>query len=290
MNMPQHRSKAPRWISKPLAPIGLGLSKLGSFSHAQPKASAALIGGALDLGVNLFDTADIYGQGQSEQVLGLALRHRREQAIICTKVGYRLSKRLKWAAKIKPILRPVIRSFIGSSSRAGSALSEMRQSAISQEFGKAYLSGAVDDSLRRLQTDYVDLLLLHSPPPNALLDEAWDTLLGLKQAGKILAIGVSARTLEDAMLFAVSPHSDVLQVPFTQSGDQFSALCALATQNNKGLIVRELFTGIRPMDAHSRSQALRRPFQYSNVDAVIVGTGNLDHLRENAAALSESAN
>src|SRR5690348_1126617 len=96
--------KQKSWTSLPASPVALGLSRLGSFSNSDDtRSSDELIRGALALGVNVFDTADIYGQGDSEKQLGSALRGRRQEALICTKIGYVLSRNLRLAARLKPL-------------------------------------------------------------------------------------------------------------------------------------------------------------------------------------------
>jgi aryl-alcohol dehydrogenase-like predicted oxidoreductase len=109
--------------------------------------SIATVQAALDVGVNLFDTAEGYGSGDSELVLGRALEGRRHQAVIATKV-----------------------------SRSNLSGDEVRQ--------------ACERSLRRLNTDYIDLYQIHWPSRTVPLEETMEALEGLREQGKVRAIGV----------------------------------------------------------------------------------------------------
>ena len=105
----------------------------------------AVANAALDAGINFFDTAEGYNDGRSEEALGIALKYRRQEALIGTKT-----------ADINP----------------------------------ATLSKQVENSLGRLQTDYIDLYMIHWPDPKYPADEIFETLTQLKTEGKIRAIGV----------------------------------------------------------------------------------------------------
>ena len=138
--------------------IGFGTWELGGDYGAIVKQEAdAAIHRALDLGVTLFDTAPAYGQGRSEEVLGQALGPRRKDVILVTKVGVTWDENDNWF-------------FEGS------------RESIFQE---------VEDSLRRLQTDYIDLLLVHRPDLQTPLPEVVSALDGIRRSGKARHIGVS---------------------------------------------------------------------------------------------------
>ncbi|UXU89801.1 aldo/keto reductase [Burkholderia sp. S-53] len=110
----------------------------------------------LDAGVNLFDTADVYSDGESERVLGAAIRGRRDQVLISTKTGLPTGD---------------------GPNDAGTS--------------RARLVRAVDDALRRLDTDYIDLLQLHAFDAGTPVEEVMSTLDDLVRAGKLRYIGVS---------------------------------------------------------------------------------------------------
>jgi aryl-alcohol dehydrogenase-like predicted oxidoreductase len=111
---------------------------------------------SLDVGVNFFDTADVYDRGVAEEILGRALKGRRDEVILATKVNNPMSD--------DPNHR-------GNSRR--------------------WIMTAVEDSLRRLQTDWIDLYQIHRPDPATDIDETLGALTDLIRAGKVRAIGTS---------------------------------------------------------------------------------------------------
>ena len=143
--------------------VGLGCNNLGRPGTASESAAgaAALVGAALDSGITLFDTADIYGArfGLSEELLGAALQGRRDEAIIATKFGHTgvAGDRPSWQDK-------------GS---------------------RRYIRLAVEDSLRRLRTDHIDLYQLHTPDPHTPIEETLAALDELVREGKVRYLGSS---------------------------------------------------------------------------------------------------
>jgi len=132
--------------------VGLGCNNFGWRIDAD--ASAAAVNAALDAGINFFDTADIYGAGQSEEFLGRALGARRGEALIATKFGMKMDEQRRGA-------RP------------------------------EYVRQAAEDSLRRLGTDRIDLYQLHQPDAQVPIAETLGALDGLVRAGKVREIGCS---------------------------------------------------------------------------------------------------
>ncbi|WP_394331215.1 aldo/keto reductase [Flavobacterium akiainvivens] len=119
----------------------------------------SIIARAIDGGINLFDTADLYDKGLNERFLGKALKGRRQEVLISTKVGNQWrpdGKGWDWNPR------------------------------------KAYILQAVDESLRRLQTDYIDLYLLHGGTLQDPIDETIEAFERLVEAGKIRAYGLSS--------------------------------------------------------------------------------------------------
>jgi aryl-alcohol dehydrogenase-like predicted oxidoreductase len=139
--------------------IGLGTWAIGGWmwGGSDDEQSIATIHRALDAGITLIDTAPVYGQGHAEEIVGRALKGRRDQAVIATKVG------LEWDAQ-------------GNVRRNSSA---------------ARIEQEVEDSLRRLQTDRIDIYQVHWPDPATPIDETAKAMERLFKAGKIRAIGVS---------------------------------------------------------------------------------------------------
>src|ERR1700683_5244033 len=127
---------------------------------------------SLDAGVNFIDTAPAYGLGLSERVVGEAIRGRRDKVILATKCG------LVWHTT------------------KGRFFADQNGSSIHRYLGAESIRYEVEQSLRRLETDYIDLYLTHWQDPTTAIRETMSTLLDLKKEGKIRAIGVSNCTVD----------------------------------------------------------------------------------------------
>ncbi|MFC1899686.1 aldo/keto reductase [Chloroflexota bacterium] len=134
--------------------VGLGTNAFGS--RADEQTSIKSIEQALELGVNFIDTAEIYTQGRSEEIVGKAIKGKRSEVIIATKFGHRGS--------------------ISPKERGGSRI---------------YMIKALENSLRRLNTDYIDLYYLHYPDTETPIEETLRTLDSLVRAGKVRYIACS---------------------------------------------------------------------------------------------------
>lgn len=173
--------------------FGLGCARIGGIFQADTGGFLDLLRAAWDTGINFFDTADMYSQGESESLIGRAFRGQRDRVIIASKAGYRLPTRRVVAARLKPFLRPAIRILRLRRER----LSSGARGSPTQDFSANYLRQAVEGSLRRLRTDYLDLLQLHSPTADVVERGDWQgTLEALQRAGKIRYYGVSCDTTE----------------------------------------------------------------------------------------------
>jgi aryl-alcohol dehydrogenase-like predicted oxidoreductase len=150
--------------------IGLGTWSIGGWMWGGTDEQQALrtIRAALDHGIRLIDTAPVYGFGHAEEVVGKALAQygKREDIIIATKVG------LEW-----------------------------RGDEVFRNASRARIMKEIDDSLRRLRTDYIDLYQVHWPDPLVPIEETAAAMYQLYQQGKIRAIGVSNYSLEQMNVF-----------------------------------------------------------------------------------------
>jgi aryl-alcohol dehydrogenase-like predicted oxidoreductase len=140
--------------------VGLGCNNFGG--RLDPDQTAAVVRAAIAAGINFFDTADIYGGTKSEEYLGRALRDVRKSVVIATKFGM--------------------------------ALDQDRQGA-----SPAYVRRALEDSLRRLGTDVIDLYQLHRPDPKVPIADTLGALEDLVRAGKIREIGSSNFSAEQIL-------------------------------------------------------------------------------------------
>lgn len=192
--------------------IGFGCSRVGGVSAAGPKRTQVvkLLHEALESGINFFDTADAYAQGDSEHVLGEAFQHKRDRVILATKGGYIFEERVVTASPLQPA-RSVLDKIRGKVRQTLGAPAEFSR----QNFAREYLTRAVEGSLRRLRTDYIDLYQLHAPRTvDAQSGEAIDTLQRLQQQGKIRYFGVGLESLGDVLLWLGYSELASLQLPF----------------------------------------------------------------------------
>ena len=198
--------------------IGLGCVQLGSASATVPwREQVALVRRAVDVGVNLFDTADAYGSGSSERILGKAVAGRRGDVTIATKGGYvfrpRSSLEQRARRGIVTVQRRTARARRTSVAAGGGSAPGLRQAGYdAQDFTPRRINEALDGSLRRLGTDYIDLYQFHGP--REVHHDALETLIEARRQGKIRAIGVGCETIESAQQWCEVSEVDTLQVPF----------------------------------------------------------------------------
>jgi aryl-alcohol dehydrogenase-like predicted oxidoreductase len=224
-----------------VSPIAFGCSRLGGvFGGASRKDLITLLRSAHEQGINFFDTADIYTQGESERLLGEAFNGRRADVVIASKAGYVLPGRRRLADRIKPVLRPLVR-------RLGLKRSQLphgMQGSLSQDFSAVHLIEAVDASLRRLRTDYLDLFQLHSPPTQIIGQGGRiEVLEALRRQGKIRFYGISCETTGDAMAAVEMPiHSLQVRLSLVDQSVADAALVEAAARH-VAVIARECLAG-----------------------------------------------
>ncbi|WP_264045130.1 aldo/keto reductase [Methylobacterium flocculans] len=265
------------------AQLGLGCNRLGSLLGASSREAEMLIRGAVDLGVRLFDTADVYGQGESEQILGNKLGRHRSEVLIVTKGGQFFPQPWRTINPFKKALAPIVRSL--SFTRNG--LRNARSGMLPQDFSPAYLTKAAERSLRRLRTDSLDAYLLHSPSSDILRErEAIGTLAELKVAGKVRKIGVSCEELTTAFDALYDERIEIIQFPVGLEPETVAFL-EQATEKGKILIARRNNSIITPNSNVSQASrggeitALTRSLLAKpEISWVLLGTTKLSHLQE----------
>lgn len=223
--------------------IGFGCSRIGGV-FAQSKGSddvVTVLRKAFDAGITFYDTADMYSQGESETLLGQAFRDRRDKVILASKGGYCLPTQRKLVARIKPLIKPIARALGIKRENLPTAVS----GTLSQDFSPQYLTQALEASLRRLKTDYLDLYQLHSPPAEIIKSgECFETLETLKRQGKIRHFGVGADTVEDALLCLEVPAIASVQLPFGLLDlEALDSFLASAERRGAAVIARGCFGG-----------------------------------------------
>jgi aryl-alcohol dehydrogenase-like predicted oxidoreductase len=153
-----------------VSPYCLGAMMFGAIGNPDHDDSIRIIHKALDAGINFIDTADMYSRGESEEIVGQALKGRRDSVVLATKARFAMGHDTGDAGHDDP-------------NRQGAS--------------RRWLVRALDDSLRRLQTDHVDLFQIHRPDPDTDLEETLSALTDLVHAGKVRAIGTSSLPASD---------------------------------------------------------------------------------------------
>lgn len=175
-----------------------------------------LVRQALDSGVTFFDTADAYGAGTSERVLGAALRSERSQVIIATKGGYLFRERSRIERGARRVLGPVItrvRARGSADRQVGQGAASRASSYSQQDFSAAYLRAAINGSLRRLRTDYIDIYQLHGPK-SLCSDETVELMDELLRSGTVRRFGVGLEQLDNAEAWVRVRTLSSVQLPF----------------------------------------------------------------------------
>lgn len=222
--------------------IGFGCARLGGiFSGQKGESGVTALQHALDAGINFFDTADMYAQGEAESLLGQAFQKRREKVIIASKGGYCLPAQRKLVARIKPLARPLVKAL----GLKRENLSARVSGSLAQNFSPDYLVQALENSLKRLRTDYLDLYQLHSPPAEVIeRGDFVEVLERMKQQGKIRFWGIAADAVEDAALALRYPQVTSVQMPFGLLDlDALDSVFAQAEARGVGVIARGCFGG-----------------------------------------------
>src|SRR5438093_9344362 len=170
-------------LNRDVSRIGLGTWSIGGLMRGGTDGQEALetSRAAVEHGINLIDTAPVYGLGRAEELVGRALAQygKRQEVIIATKVG------LEW-----------------------------RGDQVFRNSSKARIMQEIDDSLRRLQTDYLDIYQIHWPDPLVPIEETAAAMYQLYKQGKIRAIGVSNYSLEQINLFRRAAPLHTVQPPY----------------------------------------------------------------------------
>lgn len=245
-----------------VSPLGLGTVKFGrnrevkyprAFELPSDREIRALLDLARELGVNLLDTAPAYGV--AEERLGRLLPSPREDWVIATKVG-----------------------------------EEFRDGVSSFDFSTASTRASVERSLQRLNTNWLDAVLIHSDGEDERIlreEGALSALLDLKAAGLIRAVGISTKTVAGGLL--ALEHCDLVMVTYNPLVRDELAVIRAAHAAGKGVLIKKgLISGhLQDLDAEDPVEAcLRLIFAEPGVSSVVMGTLSPAHLRHNVAILN----
>jgi len=217
--------------------LGMGCSGIGKglYSNDDDESLKTLYE-AFEAGINFFDTAPNYSNGDSERLIGRALKNKRDEIIIAGKVGITFTTVGKLAKKIKPFLSPVKSILLPAKNN----LPNLYRSQRGNNFSKEFIIKTVEGSLKRLQTDYLDLLLLHHPT-NQILEtgDFCETFELLKTQGKIRFYGVSCDSVEQALLSLKLNGVSSIQIELNMlDKDPIKEILPIAIKSNIGIIAR----------------------------------------------------
>jgi methylglyoxal reductase len=190
--------------------VGLGTWAIGGWmwGGTDEAESIAAIQASLEAGVTLIDTAPAYGLGRSEEIVGKALAGRRDKAVIATKCG------LVWHTQ------------------KGKHFFDQDGKPVHRYLGRDAIVHEVEESLRRLGTDYIDLYITHWQDPTTPIEETVAALEELKQAGKIRAIGASNVNRTELEQYIQTGSLDAIQERFSMIDRKIEAdLLPLTVQN-----------------------------------------------------------
>ena len=236
--------------------VGLGTWAMGGWmwGGTDERESVKTIWAALDQGINLIDTAPAYGSGMSEKLIGraIAVAGLRSRAVIATKVGVEM--------------------------RDGKAYRNATRQRIHRE---------IDDSLRRLRTNYIDIYQVHWPDPLVPIEETAEAMGGLYELGKIRAIGVSNFSVEQMERFRRVAPIHVLQSPYNLFERAIEGqILPYCRANNiatfgYGALCRGLLSGRMQIDSTFEGDDLRRTdpkFQPPRFAQYLAAVRQLDQL------------
>ena len=247
--------------------VGFGAWAIGgnahgnSYGQTDDKQSVEAIERAIDLGCNFFDTADVYGHGHSEELLGQALQDKRSEFVIATKVGG---------------------DFYHGSPR--------------MNFTSDYLEFALAKSCERLRTDHVDLYQLHNPPVQIIKDgRVFKTLEKLKATGKIWHYGISIHDPQEGVLAMKIGNIETIQLVFNLLRQEAkNQLFRETTSTNVGLIAREplangFLAGKLKADSIFAQGDIRHNFPRDYISQLTTATEKLRFMESRNRTLAQTA-
>lgn len=262
--------------------LGMGCSRIASFPRVFSRRQATgLLRAAYDAGISFYDTADTYSIGASERLIGNAFAGFRDDIFIATKAGLPAGFGRKLARKAYSVTG----AFKDSSELARAF----------QNFQPMYIRSAIDASLKRLASDYIDLFMLHSPWPEVLLDDGLVQVLETaRQAGKVRYLGVSCREQENAIECLKHQWIDAIQIELNlvrQSA--IDTILPAAAKKGIGVIARQPFGGgaisdwsVRGKGRPSHQIALQFVMHISGITTVVAGMSHRASLDANISTLA----
>lgn len=266
-----------------ISPLTLGSMSLGT----NKKIATEIIHAAIASGINHIDTADLYDFGKNETIIGEAIKDKRHELIVTSKIGNHFDKTKEtWFWDPSP----------------------------------AYLENALDNSLRRLQTDYLDLCLLHGGTNEDPIDDVIESFERLKEKGKIRSYGISSIRPNVIHEYAHKSNIDAIMMQYNILDNRPEELFSMIAENNisvlargplaKGILsnqskqqmAKKAVDGYLTYDSsslqdmmsalHETKQSITKlAFQYilhdTTIASAVFGASSLTQLQENSALLND---
>ena len=217
--------------------LGMGCAALGGGLYGRDDREViATLEAAFEAGITFYDTANTYSAGRSERLLGRTFKSRRRRVFITSKGGIVYHPVMAVAIGMKSWLKPVKELLRPMQARLNRAKYAFKHG----DFSPRHIERALAGSLKRLQTDYLDLYQLHNPPPEVLArGEIFEALERFKTQGKIRQYGVSFKTVKDAEAVSWAPGLSAIQVPLNLLDQEVvSRVLPLARERGIAVIAR----------------------------------------------------
>ena len=264
--------------------LGLGCARLGSvMANRTRRESLSLIAAAANAGITLFDTADIYAQGESERLLGEALKS--IDAHIVTKAG----QRFPFVKRVFVPLRSAATRVLAHSSQARTAAIAARTKPLPRNYTPEYLRRSLLGSLGRLQRERVDMFLLHSPSAADLMDgEALDCLSTLKQEGLAKCVGVSCDDQATLASIVTDKRVEAIEAPFGPNRQDLLVDLKRAADRGAMVIAREILARDRQRRQPAVEAALSFCLAEPTIAVSLIGTTNARHLDDAIRAVGST--
>ena len=271
--------------------FGLGTSHIASLGTRISVSDAKkLISGALDHNINLIDTADTYGSGDAERLIGIATNSIRNNFFIVTKAGFPFMALPEFLSPLNQIGKKVL-----------------QKCQVQKNYSKKYLLSSLHSSLKRLNTDHVNAFMLHEPFMDELLtyDDCWEALNKIKDSGMAKYIGISTNDTKALQLATNHITVEIVQTSMPYSVNDTSNVFSRCKELDIPIIANQV---LRPnkiileniefknlLDSYNirSSEIISILIAYAHFlkksDCVLIGTRNLDHLIQNATSYKNHA-
>jgi len=273
-----------------ISKIGLGTGTLASLGVSISQAECNhLIKTGFEHGVTVLDTADTYGSGDAELMIGKAIKGNRDNLFLITKAGFPYISLPHWASPINQIGKKVL-----------------QKSGASKNFSKSYLINALQKSLKRLGVEAVDAFVLHEPVYSEINDECWEALELIRTQGMAIATGVS--TFDYKVIAEGIEHKQIqiveTPVGLLQTSDR--AIATICKKNQIPIIANQILFNYNKIGADKSIELdvllakynfkkndlikvfIKYPVSSDGVECTLIGTKKIDHLIENSKIIADS--